>query len=119
ETGRVKVTGIFDGPEMASSERQMQKSSGSASATKVAQIEQLRKVLVAKKSTPFDPKNPTALHNFMHDKVVAVDDSILTGSHNFSLSAEHNAENAILIRDGNLADKYRAYIEKLVKKYGR
>lgn len=119
ETGRVKVTGIFDGPEMASSEHQMQKSSGAASATKIAQIEQLRKVLVAKKSTPFDPKNPTGLHNFMHDKVVAVDDVVITGSHNFSLSAEHNAENAVLVRDGNLAEKYRGYVEKLVKRYGR
>jgi phosphatidylserine/phosphatidylglycerophosphate/cardiolipin synthase-like enzyme len=119
ETGRVKVTGVFDGPEMASSEHQMQKSSGAASATKVAQIEQLRKVLVAKKSKPFDPKNPTGLHNFMHDKVVAVDDAVITGSHNFSLSAEHNAENAILLRDPNLAEQYRAYVEKLVKKYGR
>jgi phosphatidylserine/phosphatidylglycerophosphate/cardiolipin synthase-like enzyme len=119
EAGRVRVMGIFDGPEMSSSEHQMKKAVGSASATKVTQIEQLRKVLVAKKSTPFDPKNPTGLHNFMHDKVVVVDDALLTGSHNFSLSAEHNAENAILLRDGNLAEKYRAHVEQLVKKYGR
>jgi phosphatidylserine/phosphatidylglycerophosphate/cardiolipin synthase-like enzyme len=119
EAGRVRVMGIFDGPEMDSSERQMKKSIGAASVTKVTQIDHLRKILVAKKSQPFDPKNPTGLHNFMHDKVVVVDDALLTGSHNFSLSAQHNAENAILIRDGNLAEKYRAYIEQLVKKYGR
>jgi phosphatidylserine/phosphatidylglycerophosphate/cardiolipin synthase-like enzyme len=89
-----------------------------ASATKVAQIEALRKVLVAKKSKAFDPHHPTALHNFMHDKVVVADDVVLTGSYNFSLSAEHNAENAVLLRDGNLAEQYRGYVEQLVKKYG-
>ena len=118
ETGRVKVKGIFDGPQMSSSLKQMQKSVGAASATKASQIDLLRKVLVAKPSKPFDPKNPTGLHNFMHNKVVVVDGAVLTGSYNFSLSAEHNAENAILFRDGNLAEKYRGYVEQLVAKYG-
>lgn len=117
DAGRVKVEGIFDGPEMASSEKQMKKSA--ASATKVEQIEELRKTLVAKQSKPFDPREPEGLHNFMHNKLVVVDDAVLTGSHNFSLSAEHNAENAILVRDGKLAELYRAYVEHLVKKYGK
>jgi phosphatidylserine/phosphatidylglycerophosphate/cardiolipin synthase-like enzyme len=118
EAGRVPVRGVFDGPEMHTSEAQMEKSTGKASATKVAQIEQLRKVLVEKKSRPFDPHHPNALHNFMHNKLVVVDDALVTGSHNFSLSAEHNAENAILLRDPKLAEKYRAYVEQLVEKYG-
>jgi phosphatidylserine/phosphatidylglycerophosphate/cardiolipin synthase-like enzyme len=115
EAKRVKVRGIFDGPEMSSAEKQM--GASKASATKVAEIEELRKVLVAKKSTPFDPKNPNGLHNFMHNKIVVVDDAILTGSHNFSLSAEQNAENAILFRNPKLADAYRQYIERLLEKY--
>jgi phosphatidylserine/phosphatidylglycerophosphate/cardiolipin synthase-like enzyme len=115
EAGRVAVKGIFDGPEMASSEAQMKRSG--ASAAKVAQIEQLRGVLVAKKSKAFDPKNPDGLHNFMHNKVVVVDDKFLTGSHNFSLSAEQNAENAILFRDARLAEEYRGYVQRLVEKY--
>jgi phosphatidylserine/phosphatidylglycerophosphate/cardiolipin synthase-like enzyme len=86
--------------------------------TKRDQIKELEKVLVAKKSTPFDPNNPDGVHDFMHNKLVVVDDAVLTGSHNFSLSAEHNAENAILFRDGNLAEKYRQYVESLLKKYG-
>src|SRR5208283_1856654 len=93
EVGRVTVRGIFDGPEMKTSESQMQKSARSE--TKVKQIEELRKVLEAKKSTPYKPEG---VHNFMHNKLVVADDVILTGSHNFSLSAEHNAENAILVR---------------------
>jgi len=114
EDGRVTVRGIFDGPEMKTSEAQMKKSARSA--IKVKQIEQLRQVFVAKGSTPFKAEG---VHDFMHNKLVVADDVVLTGSHNFSLSAEHNAENAIRIRDGNLADKYRNYVEKLIKKYSK
>jgi phosphatidylserine/phosphatidylglycerophosphate/cardiolipin synthase-like enzyme len=110
--GRVAVEGIFDGPEMNAAEKQMAKGS-----TKVAEIERLRKVLVAKHSTPFDPKSPDGVHDFMHNKVVVVDDAFVTGSHNFSLSAERNAENAILVRNKGLADQYRAYVSRLVAKY--
>ena len=113
EEGRVKtIRGIFDGPEMETSEKQMEKSARSA--TKVKQIEQLRQVFVAKKSHPFTEKG---VHNFMHNKLVVADDVVLTGSHNFSLSAEHNAENAMRVRDGKLAEMYRAYVERLLKKY--
>jgi phosphatidylserine/phosphatidylglycerophosphate/cardiolipin synthase-like enzyme len=90
---------------------------GKDSKQKVLQIEEIRKVLVAKKSQRFDPKNPSGLHNLMHNKVVVVDDSVITGSNNFSLSAEHNAENAILFRDAGLAREYRTYVEDLVSKY--
>jgi hypothetical protein len=41
-----------------------------------------------------------------------------SGSFNFSLSAEHNAANALLIRDAKLADSYRQYVEMSVKRYG-
>jgi len=115
EVGRVPVRGIFDGPEMQTSENQMKKSPSARSATKVRQIEELRRVLVAKRSHPY---TPDGVHNFMHNKFVVADDVVLTGSHNFSLSAEHNAENAILIRNATLADKYRSYVEILMKKYG-
>jgi phosphatidylserine/phosphatidylglycerophosphate/cardiolipin synthase-like enzyme len=112
EAGRVPLRGIFDGPEMKSSEKQMEKSARSA--TKVQQIEQLRQALVVKNSHPY---TPDGVHDFMHDKLVVADDVVLTGSHNFSLSAEHNAENAIRIRDGNLAEKYRDYVERLIAQY--
>jgi phosphatidylserine/phosphatidylglycerophosphate/cardiolipin synthase-like enzyme len=118
EKGRVPVRGIYDGPQMRSAAAQMKKSTAPASATKVQQIEQLKKVLVAKDSTPFDPKNPNGVHDFMHNKVVVVDDAVITGSYNFSLSAEHNAENALLLRDAQLAETYRGYVDDLVTKYG-
>jgi phosphatidylserine/phosphatidylglycerophosphate/cardiolipin synthase-like enzyme len=58
------------------------------------------------------------VHDFMHNKLVVADDTTLTGSHNFSLSAQQNAKNAILLRDAELAQQYRSYVETLVKKYG-
>ena len=110
EAGRVPLHGIFDGPEMHSAESQM------TSATKRATIDRLRKVLAGKRSTPY---SDNGVHDFMHNKLVVVDDTVLTGSHNFSLSAQHNAENTILLRDPTLAAKYRDYVSTLVKKYGQ
>jgi phosphatidylserine/phosphatidylglycerophosphate/cardiolipin synthase-like enzyme len=51
-----------------------------------------------------------AKHSIMHDKVVLVDDGeVLTGSFNFTASAEHsNAENLLLLRDSDLARRYAA-----------
>ena len=114
EEGRVPVRGIYDGSEMKASVDQMKKSGRSTA--KLQQIEALEKVLVAKPSSPY---SPGGIHNFMHNKLLVADEKVLTGSHNFSLSAQENAENAILAMDSGLAAKYRAYVERLVSKYGK
>jgi phosphatidylserine/phosphatidylglycerophosphate/cardiolipin synthase-like enzyme len=51
-----------------------------------------------------------AKHSIMHDKVMVLDDAaVLTGSLNFTASAEHsNAENLLLLHDAALARKYAA-----------
>jgi phosphatidylserine/phosphatidylglycerophosphate/cardiolipin synthase-like enzyme len=74
-------------------------------------------MLVAKHSKPYDPKNPNGLHNFMHDKVAVAGSTVITGSYNFSDSAEHNAEDIIFIRDAKLAQRYAAYVEGLVARW--
>ena len=74
----------------------------------------LQKKLVAKDSHPW---MEDGIHDFMHNKLVVVDDALITGSHNFSLSAQSNAENALLIRESNLAGRYREYVEQVVKRY--
>lgn len=116
DAGRVAINGIVDGPEMHSSLASIKR--GKEAGEKAVQIERLLGVLVQKKSKAFDPKDPDGLHNFMHNKLVVVDDALVTGSFNFSLSAGHNAENAILIRNPQLADSYRTYVRQLVTKYG-
>jgi phosphatidylserine/phosphatidylglycerophosphate/cardiolipin synthase-like enzyme len=54
----------------------------------------------------------------MHNKVLVLDDAVVTGSYNLSHSAEDNAENLLVIQDKDLADRYSAYIDGLVKRYG-
>ncbi|MDB5081732.1 MAG: hypothetical protein JWP00_3656 [Chloroflexi bacterium] len=70
--------------------------------------------LTGKKSIPYAPDQP---HDFMHNKVLVVDDTVITGSYNFSHSAELNAENILMIESRPLADEYSRYIDHLVQKY--
>jgi phosphatidylserine/phosphatidylglycerophosphate/cardiolipin synthase-like enzyme len=42
---------------------------------------------------------------------------VITGSYNFSRSAQFNAENILFIESVPLADAYSAYIDRLLKKY--
>lgn len=73
------------------------------------------KAHLIKKPTPEYAENGP--HNIMHNKVLVVDDQVLTGSHNFSANAEGNAENQLEIDDRGLADAYAKYIEHLVDQY--
>ncbi len=70
--------------------------------------------LAKKYSEPF---TQTSKHNFMHNKVVVVDDSVFTGSYNLSHSATQNAENIVIIQDPDLAEQYSRYIDRLISLY--
>src|SRR5438132_10798335 len=73
----------------------------------------LRAGLVGKNSTPY---SPVARHDFM---LLLVDDTVISGSYNFSRSAQYNAENILLIGSEAPADRYSFYIDHLMEKYGR
>lgn len=66
--------------------------------------------LIGKRSRPYRPHMP---HDFMHNKVLVIDDTVITGSFNFSRSAEHNAENVLFLESAPLAADYSAYIDRL------
>ena len=73
----------------------------------------LRQILVGaefsgKTSTPW---SPTAVHDYMHAKVVVADDTVFVGSFNFSRSGERNAENVLEIREAALADRLAAFVD--------
>jgi phosphatidylserine/phosphatidylglycerophosphate/cardiolipin synthase-like enzyme len=68
----------------------------------------MRAGLIGKSSTPY---------NYMHNKVLVIDDTVITGSYNFSRSAQFNAENILFIESAPLADPYSAYIDHLKSKY--
>ena len=50
-------------------------------------------------------------------KVLVIDDAVITGSYNFSRSAQFNAENILFIESAPLAEMYSSYIDHLKQKY--
>lgn len=104
--------GIFDRTQMESVFDQWK---DTPTAWKIGAFQQISRGLAAKRSRPYTPSTP---HDFMHNKVVVADDTVVTGSYNLSHSATENAENVLVVHDPQLADRYSAYIDGLVKRYG-
>src|SRR5229473_818817 len=115
QRGTVKVDGIYDRTQMADVYRQWQEVPSNR--WKIGALQEIveRAQLVGKNSTPY---TPTSTHDFMHNKVLVIDDTVITGSYNFSRSAEFNAENILFIDSAPLAERYSAYIDHLIQKYG-
>ena len=57
-------------------------------------------------------------NDFMHNKVMVIDDRIVvTGSYNFSESAESNDENVLILESSPVDAAYTAYFEGLFAQY--
>jgi len=111
----VKVSGVYDGPEMNQVIKNFERSTHGTGQAKIAQWNVIKNNLVAKHSTPYHEDGP---HDFMHNKVLVVDQHVvITGSFNFSQNAIHNAENIIALYDEAIARQYEQYIEGLISKY--
>jgi phosphatidylserine/phosphatidylglycerophosphate/cardiolipin synthase-like enzyme len=112
--GRVTVDGIYDHTQMEQVYVQWQEVPQNR--WKISALKEIimRAGLVGKNSVPYTPTGP---HNFMHNKVLVIDDTVITGSYNFSRSAQFNAENILFIESAPLAQGYSAYIDHLVEKY--
>ncbi len=54
----------------------------------------------------------------MQNRILLVDDTVITGSCNFSRSAQFNAETILFIESAALAETYSVHIDKLMQKYG-
>ncbi len=105
--------GIYDGPQVQQTLHNLSEHAETAA----RQIELLRGVtarLVAKPSRPYQPDGK---NNIMHNKVIVCDDTVITGSYNFSRNGALNAENVLLIHDAGTAQQYREYIEGLMQTY--
>ena len=113
--GRVAVDGIYDRTQMAEVYQQWQEVPQNR--WKIDALKDIiaRAGLIGKNSTPY---TPTGRHDFMHNKVLVIDNSVITGSYNFSRSAQFNAENILFIESVPLAQAYSAYIDHLKRKYG-
>ena len=112
--GGVAVDGIYDRTQMEQVYLQWQEVPQNR--WKISALKEIimRASLVGKNSVPYTPTGP---HNFMHNKVLVIDDTVITGSYNFSRSAQFNAENILFIESAPLAEAYSAYIDHLVEKY--
>jgi phosphatidylserine/phosphatidylglycerophosphate/cardiolipin synthase-like enzyme len=112
--GRIRVDGIYDRTQMA--EVYLQWQDVPSNRWKIGALQEIveRAGLVGKNSTPY---SPTGRHDFMHNKVLVIDDTVITGSYNFSRSAEFNAENILFLESPALAEQYSGYIDHLIAKY--
>jgi phosphatidylserine/phosphatidylglycerophosphate/cardiolipin synthase-like enzyme len=112
--GRVNVDGIYDRTQMEQVYVQWQQVPQNR--WKIGALKEIivRAGLIGKNSTPY---TAAGHHNYMHNKILVIDDTVITGSYNFSRSAQLNAENILFIESAPLADTYCAYIDHLVEKY--
>ncbi len=112
--GGVVVDGIFDRTQME--EVYLQWQEVPQNRWKIPALKEIiaRAGLIGKNSTPY---TPTGHHNYMHNKVLVIDDTVITGSYNFSRSAQFNAENILFIESPQLAERYSGYIDHLIEKY--
>ncbi len=113
--GRIEIDGIYDRTQMQSVLDQWQALPHNH--WKIQAVEEITSQarLAGKNSTPY---SPNSIHDFMHNKVLVVDDTVITGSYNFSHSAEMNAENLLVVESPALAETYSAYIDHLIRDYG-
>jgi len=108
----VPVEGVCDGTQMEGVVEQWRQSG--VGADKINTWEKVRAKLSAKPSIKYAPDVP---HNFLHIKVLVADNTVVTGSFNFSNSARGNAENVLVIRDASLTASYRTFIQSLIERY--
>jgi phosphatidylserine/phosphatidylglycerophosphate/cardiolipin synthase-like enzyme len=111
---RRRIDGIYDRTQMAEVYTQWQEVPSNHWKIPALQEIVARAHLAGKNSTPY---SPTSRHDFMHNKVLVIDDTVITGSYNFSRSAQFNAENILFLESPALAQSYSTYIDHLITKY--
>jgi phosphatidylserine/phosphatidylglycerophosphate/cardiolipin synthase-like enzyme len=87
---------------------------GSAFQGKAQLFSAIAPLLHSKSSLTYGARTP---HNFMHNKLAVCDDTVITGSFNFSSNATRNAENVVIVRSQELADAYAAFVHDLMQDY--
>jgi phosphatidylserine/phosphatidylglycerophosphate/cardiolipin synthase-like enzyme len=109
---RLDVGGAYDATQMREVERQW-----AALAHNRWKIEAWRTIaphLSGKPSTPF---RPGSARDYMHAKVVVVDDEVLVGSYNLSKHGEANAENVLHLRSEPLAERFAGFVDAIAERY--
>lgn len=107
----IPLSGIYDGGQMEPIVRQWEQA---GNGTVLDQWTTVAAHLVGKDSAPYTPGGP---HDFMHLKVLLSDDTVTTGSYNFSANAERNAENQVHVGDPATVAAYADYLQTLIDTY--
>jgi len=112
--GKVAIDGLYDRTQMADVLKQWE--TVPHNIWKIGAVQDIvaRARLAGKDSQRYHPDTP---HDFMHNKVLIVDDTVITGSYNFSRSAQFNAENLLILDSPALAARYSAYLDGLLRRY--
>jgi len=110
----IEVTGVYDRTQMAGVLDQWRERQDLW--WKIEAFERLTEGdrLVGKDSEPFRPGHS---HNFMHNKTLVVDDTVITGSYNLSHAAQTNAENVLMIESVALAGEVARYTDGLKRRF--
>jgi phosphatidylserine/phosphatidylglycerophosphate/cardiolipin synthase-like enzyme len=113
--GRVAVQGVYDLTQMEEVRRQW--AAEPEAAWKIAAFDGIARAarFAGKRSTPYAPGS---VHDYMHLKMIVVDDAVFTGSYNFSHSGEENAENLLRLDSSAFAGRCADAIHALVQRYG-
>ena len=111
DAGQVAIDGFYDRTQMADVLKQWE--TVPHNVWKIGAVRDIvaRAHLAGKDSHRYHPDTP---HDFMHNKVLIVDDTVITGSYNFSRSAMFNAENLLILDGPALAARYSAYLDGLL-----
>jgi phosphatidylserine/phosphatidylglycerophosphate/cardiolipin synthase-like enzyme len=112
--GDVELEGAYDGAQMAAAVE------GWRSRPELAwQVEAVDRIVdggrfVAKQSEPYRPGQS---RNPLHVKALVVDNTVITGSQDFSETALTDADNVLIIESVALADEVVAYARRLKSRY--
>jgi len=114
DRGQVELWGVVDETQMAGVLHQWRDNPQLA-----WKVDAVRRILaeaglVGKRSVPYSPGRR---HNFMHCKMVIVDDTVIAGSYNLSHNAQGNAENMLAISNVAFAEESITYVDQLRRRY--
>lgn len=114
DRGAVEFEGVYDHTQMSSVLDQWREIPDLGWKIEAVQRVIREGHLVGKHSRPY---RPGRRHNFMHNKTVVVDDTVITGSFNLSHNARDNAENMLAIESPALAAEVVEYTRALAARF--
>ena len=112
--GRVAVDGIYDRTQMEQVYVQWQ--DVAQNRWEIGALTEIiaRAGLIGKNSIPY---SAPGRHNYMHNKVLVIDDTVITGSYNFCGARNLMPRTFCSSKSAPLAEVYSLYIEHLKQKY--